>query len=105
GAGPVQSPGPTPIPNKHDSPGCMTRQVSKGPHVTVRTQHWNPPAGGGGVVVVVGGGGQPFSTGFVAEKKKGPTFVISLSGPYCTQERWPAPGGSPSLGVMKAWVP
>src|SRR4030095_2554978 len=96
GAGPVQSPGPTPIPNKHDSPGCMTRQVSKGPHVTVRTQHWNPPAVEVVVVVVVvvvvGGGGQPFSTGFVAEKKKGPTFVISLSGQYCTREGAPDSG-------------
>jgi hypothetical protein len=33
------------------------------------------------VVVVVG---QPFSTGFLAEKKT-PSFLISLSGPYCTQ--------------------
>jgi hypothetical protein len=37
------------------------------------------------VVVVPGTGGQPCSTGFVAEKKKGPLFMISLSGPYWTQ--------------------
>lgn len=38
------------------------------------------------VVVVVGSvGGQPFSTGSLAEKKKGPMFLILLSGPYCTQ--------------------